>query len=312
MFDIDTFLTLLYVMIDDFCQHQMPEPATRPGPAAALSGSETVTLSVFGQWARFGSERDFYRFAKQRLMHLFPTLPHRSQFSRLQRQYQPLITALGLHLAQRLNVCASGYEVLDRCGIATRWRNRRGAGWLPEYTDKGLCNRIGFFHGFHLLSAVSDTGVITGFGLGSASAKDQPLAETFFAARCHRDARLSSVGLPAGSGFYVLDKGFSGSALHQRWQALYQVKIVCAPQRDNQGRQRWPKEWRTWLSGLRQIVETVHDKLLNAFRLCRERPHDYGAFFARLSAKVALHNFCIYLNQQHGREPLQFADLLGW
>jgi hypothetical protein len=34
--------------------------------------------------------------------------------------------------------------------------------------------------------------------------------------------------------------------------------------------------------------------------------------FARLSAKVALHNFCVWLNKHHGRPPLAFADLLGW
>jgi hypothetical protein len=31
-----------------------------------------------------------------------------------------------------------------------------------------------------------------------------------------------------------------------------------------------------------------------------------------LAAKVALHNFCIWLNRQHGRNNLVFADLLGW
>jgi len=63
---------------------------------------------------------------------------------------------------------------------------------------------------------------------------------------------------------------------------------------------------------VRQIVETVYDKLQNTFRLGRERPHDLSGFQARLAAKVALHNFCIWLNQQLGRERLAFADLLDW
>jgi len=56
----------------------------------------------------------------------------------------------------------------------------------------------------------------------------------------------------------------------------------------------------------------VHDRLLNYFRLARERPHCIEGFQARLAAKVALHNFCIWLNREHGRPSLQFADLLGW
>jgi hypothetical protein len=33
---------------------------------------------------------------------------------------------------------------------------------------------------------------------------------------------------------------------------------------------------------------------------------------ARLAARVALHNFCIWLNDQLERPHLAFADLLGW
>jgi hypothetical protein len=37
------------------------------------------------------------------------------------------------------------------------------------------------------------------------------------------------------------------------------------------------------LAGLRQVVETIYDKLLNTFRLARERPHDLTGFQARLA-----------------------------
>jgi hypothetical protein len=65
-------------------------------------------------------------------------------------------------------------------------------------------------------------------------------------------------------------------------------------------------------SGLRRIVETVHEKILNVFRLGTERPHTLGGFNARLTAKEALYNFCIWLNKQMGRHPLEFADLIAW
>jgi hypothetical protein len=57
--DQDTFLTTLYVMIDDFCQSQGFAEKHRSGPTASLSCSEVVTLAVFGQWAQFTSERAF-------------------------------------------------------------------------------------------------------------------------------------------------------------------------------------------------------------------------------------------------------------
>jgi hypothetical protein len=59
MVDVDTFLTILYVMVDDFCQSR-PQTEQHPGPDASLSPSEVLTLAIFARWARFGSERDFY------------------------------------------------------------------------------------------------------------------------------------------------------------------------------------------------------------------------------------------------------------
>ena len=58
--------------------------------------------------------------------------------------------------------------------------------------------------------------------------------------------------------------------------------------------------------------ESAYDKLFNAFGLWRERPHDLQGLRARLAARVALHNFCLWLNEQLGRPRLDIADLLGW
>lgn len=193
--------------------------------------------------------------------------------------------------------------------MRTRDAKRRGAGWLPGLADIGWSNRLGWYEGFHLLLAVSPDGTITGFGFGPASAKDQPLAESFFALRRHPNPRLLSVGAPA-QGPYVADKGFLGRQAHQRWHRCYDATVIAPPQRHS--RTPWPKALRRWLASIRQIVETVFEKLHNSFRLNRERPHDLSGFQARLAAKMALSNFCVWLNVQLGRPRLSFADLLLW
>jgi hypothetical protein len=48
----------------------------------------------------------------------------------------------------------------------------------------------------------------------------------------------------------------------------------------------------------------------HAFGLSRERPHDLTGFQARLAAKMALHNFCSWFNEQVGRPTRAFADLI--
>jgi hypothetical protein len=85
MVDVDTFLTTLYVIVDDFCQTSLPVE-THPGPDAALTRSEVVTLALFGQWQGFGSERGFYRYARRHVRAALPTLPAREQCNRQVRQ----------------------------------------------------------------------------------------------------------------------------------------------------------------------------------------------------------------------------------
>jgi Transposase DDE domain len=175
--------------------------------------------------------------------------------------------------------------------------------------DIGWRNRLGWYEGFHVLLAVNPVGVITGFGFGAASTKDQPLADTFFALRRFPPPQWHGAGAPA-HGPYVIDKGFEGAAWHMHWRQHYGAAVICPPKRHSQ--QPWPKWRRRWLAGVRQIVETVYDKLSHTFRLDRERPHDLRGFQARLAAKVALHNFCIWLNEQCGRPRLAFVELVDW
>jgi hypothetical protein len=306
--DEDTFLTRLYVEVDDFCKAYLP-PLVQPGPAASLYRSEVVTLGIYGQWARFQSERDFYRYALRRLRSAFPSLPHYSQFNRLLRKHHDAIVAFFLHVAKLLDSSGWAYEVLDSSGVLTRDAKRRGRGWLPGLATIGWSNRVGWYEGFHLLAAISPVGAVTGFGFAPAHVHDNPMTETFLALRNHPDPRLLSVGL-ATSRPYVADKGFSGRENRARWHELYKARVISPPTRRN--RHPWPKPLRRWLASIRQIVETVYDKLHNTWRLGHERPHDLSGFQTRLAAKMALHNFCIWLNQQLGRPNLAFADLIDW
>jgi hypothetical protein len=208
MVDVDTFLTILYVLVDNFCKTSL-HPERRPGPQGTLSRSEVVTLAIFGQWPGFGSERGFYRSAQRHLRAAFPQLPTREQFNRQVRQQHAALVAVFLHLVALLAAQRCAYEALDSSGVPTRDAKRRGAGWLPGLADLGWSNRLGWDEGFHLLMAVNPVGVMTGLGFGPASAKDQPLAATFFALRRYPHPGRPSPGAPA-RGPYIVDKASKG------------------------------------------------------------------------------------------------------
>jgi len=304
----DAFLTALYVMVDDFCNANLP-PDIKTGPAALLSRSEVVTLAIFGQWSLFDSERGFYRYAERNLRRAFPSLPHRSQFNRLQRRYRDATVAFCLYLVECLNAKQCPYEILDAFGVCTRNIKRRGRGWLTGQADAGWCGRLGGFLGFYLLDAVNPEGVITGYAFGGASAKEQPMADIFLALRKQPDPSIPSVGTPAW-GCYIADNGFEGRQRHDYWLTYCGAEVISPRKADC--KDAWSGRLWRWLGSIRQIIESVHEKLLNTFRLCRERPHDLTGFQARLAAKVALHNFCIWTNRQLGRPNLAFADLIAW
>jgi hypothetical protein len=308
--DADTFLTALDVIVDDFGKAHLPPEPRHPGPAAALTRSELLTLALFGQWQGFGSERGFYRYARRHLRAAFPALPAREQFNRQLRRHYTALVACFLPFARLLGTSCAPYEALDTAAVPTRDAKRRGGGWRAGLADSGWSKRLGWFEGLRLLLAVTPAGVITGFGLGPGSAKDQPLAETFFALRRPPHPHACGVGAPA-AGPYVTDKGFEGRERHRRWAQAYGAAVICLPRKRPSARP-WPGAWRRWLAGRRQIVETVIGALLYTFRLDHGRPHALAGLQARLAAKMALHNFCLWLNAQLGRPHLAFADLIGW
>lgn len=309
MLDPETFLTELYVLADEFCKSCLP-PDRHPGPAAALDRSEVVTLALFSQWRQFPSEAAFYRWATKHLRPLFPTLPSRPQLNRLVRRSREAITAFAVDLGQTL--AADGdraYEAIDGTGVRVRNAKRRGAGWLAGLADIGTCSRLGWYEGMRLLLSVTPRGAVTGWGIGPASTNDRALAETFFAIRAAPDGRLSGVGQPV-SDRYVADMGFSGAQCEADWASRYGAVVVCPPQ--TRSHQAWPKPRKTWLAGIRQVIESVNDRLLATFGLDGERPHELSGLQARLAAKIGLHNVCLWLNRQRGRPDLAFADLIDW
>ena len=309
MVDPDTFLTTLYVMVDDLLYY-MPH-LVQPGPAPALSVSEVVTLALFGQWQHFAGESAYYRYAQRRLRAAFPTLPHRSQYNRLLRRCQRALVVVGQALAQLRDAPTCAYEALDSMGVPTRNVKRRGRGWLAGQAAKGWCTRLGWFHGFKLLAAVTPLGAITGYGLSVTTVGDQARADTFLALRHTPQPALPEVGASACN-VYVADMGFAGQAWWQRWRHCYGAQVIYPPRASEARTRCWPAALRRAQAGLRQIIETVNACLLEPFGLEHERPHTLEGLRARLAAKVGLHNFCLWLNVQLGRPPLAFADLVDW
>ena len=108
--DLETFLIVLYVIVDDLYQsHIQPQMPACGGPAARMSNSEVLCLGLATQWRSgvpWQSERGIMRYVRKHLRHLFPTVLTQSAFNR------------------RLRRLWGGSPAPRRCGGATgsRWR----------------------------------------------------------------------------------------------------------------------------------------------------------------------------------------------
>ena len=302
--DQNTFLTTVYVLIADECT--LPVEDANPGRRPSLTREELLTLALFGQWYPFAGERAFYRWATEHLRGYFPTLPSRPQYNRLLRHWANDLVAVGLQIAPRL---ARLYATIDTFGVATRNKQRRGAGWLAGQAAIGYCSRLGWFEGIRFLSVVGSSGAITGFALAPGNTGERAQAEALFAARAYPQPETAMVGTYTDEP-YLADKGFYGEACMARWHDQYGASVIAPPEKNTKA--AWSPALSRQHAGLRQIVETVHDRLLNTFGLAEERPHTFAGFFARVAAKVALHNLCLWLNHCAGRPLLAFAELIDW
>lgn len=146
-----------------------------------------MTLAVFGQWARFPGERAFDRDAASHVRSAFPTLSECEPCHRLPRSSREAMVAFALFLVEQMQTQDCLSEARDRSGVSTCDARRRGTDWLAGQADIGRSHRMGWYEGLHLLTSMTPTGVITGFGFVPARCPDQALAPT--RSFCHRQRR---------------------------------------------------------------------------------------------------------------------------
>ena len=125
------------------------------------------------------------------------------RYNRLLRRCQAAVVTVGQRLGQLLDAPTCAFEALDSLGVPTRNAKRRGRGWLAGQAGTGWCGRLGWFHGVHLLLAVTPVGAVTGYGVTRTTVRDQARADIFLAVRHSPEPALP-------------DTGFEG----QIWQAV--------------------------------------------------------------------------------------------
>jgi len=321
--DLETFLTTLYVMVDDlYQQYVRPRMPAQRGPAPELSDSEVLCLGLAAQWRSgvpWKSERHFVRYALAHLRPLFPGMTSQSAFNRRLRRLWGAAILIQQAVAQQLRT-AQECEIMD-CVPVPIARGARSfhPGWLADIARIGKGGNDRYFYGLHLLLVVSGSGLATGWTLAAGNVQDRWLAELLLSSRAgvpqlsgprNRGPEpptdwlgpIQSCG-PACHGPILADLGYDGEAWYQHWTEDYGAQIITPPVRKRH-------KARQWFSSLRQVVETAFSSLCDSFGLQFPRAHTCWGLLTRIGAKLAAYNLGILINRTYGRPDFAFATLI--
>ena len=161
--DLETFLTTLYVRVDDLYQQMIaPQMPAHGGPPPKLSDSEMLCLGLAAQWrsgVQWKTERGCLRYVRKHLHAMFPGLTSQSAFNRRLRRLWGGFILLQQAVAQQL-MSADEYEMMDAVPVPVAHGARSfHPGWLADNARIGHGGNDRYFFGLHLLLVSSASGL---------------------------------------------------------------------------------------------------------------------------------------------------------
>ncbi len=294
--DLDTFLTALYTVVDDLYRERLAAALRRrPGPAPTLSDSEVLTWAICAEWGPWDSERGFWRFACQRLGHLFPRLVDQSEFNRRRRSGSPALAAVQRAVAERLGADLERERLLDTKPVAVML--------LKRHDDRGLVfdgkaavgwcqTKRQWYYGFKLILSLTLGGVIARYDLVPANVDDREAA-----------AEVLEPGRRSWA-----DKGFFGEQSQREWAEFDGAEVWAEPPRGTLA--AWPRAFAYLAHRLRQLIEVVNAQLQGQFAIERTLAKTLWGLVTRVQAKLTAHTFGVYLNVLAGQPPLALKTLV--
>jgi hypothetical protein len=233
----------------------------------------------------------------------------------------------------------SAYQVLDGVPVplARRVRGQQRRLFANEAAIGRGGSEKAWYFGQELLLAVDAHGQITGAVSGPANTEERFLADALLRWRVAPTAPVPTAGEldpvlgpahrrqgtrqgptgplflrgAAGSpadGPYLGDRGFRGTDWGRHWRDDYGAWVLTKADypRGSEGH-----PGRRWLSGLRQVVETVGGWLEERFGLQFPRARTAWGLQTRLAAKLAAFNLAVHVNHLHGRPTFAAVELWG-
>lgn len=292
--DLDTFVTALYVTIDDALRTRPELGRWRPkvGLALKLTDAELLTMAVLQALLGFTSETRFLRHARVHLGHLFPYVPNQSGYDkRLRRAQDQLMTVLRV-LARSSELWGDDTWVMDstpvECGRSrpTALRSEL-AGWAAY----GYCaSHSRWFWGLRLHPVCTPAGLPVTFALANPKIDEREVARDLFEAE---------PGLLRPGQVILADKGYASKEF-ETYLAEHGASLVRPARADEPHRVTTPL-----LKPLRQLIESVNATLKTQLDLERHGGRTPGGVVTRILQRLLALTAAIWHNHNTGQSSLR-------
>lgn len=322
----DTFLTTVYVIVDDFCAQHLPP--IRPGPKPIMSDSEVLTIQLLKPW-HGSSERGALAWIAQTYAAYFPRVLSPSAFNRRAHALAPTMAHLQHYLAEHLNVWEEPFEITDGFPVplARPPRGQHRRCFDQDEADIGRSSSgKDWYYGVSMLTCVTASGVITGFVTSPARNGERWAATALFSWRAdptvppieieqtaktrrpsHR--RTGPIGhhlspTTAGTvvtGVYLADRNFTGDEWQEAWKTQCGATIITQDKID--------QRLIHWFHDVRQRIETVFAVLTNTLHIKYPLVRSEHGLITHLVSTCTAFNLGIYINRMYDRRDLQHGTL---
>lgn len=327
--DLDTFLTTVYVLVDDiYKEHYAHRKPSRPGAKPEVSDSELLTLAILAQHYPRNSERSFLRFVKMSWKGYFPRLLGQSSFNRRMRDLWQVLAGLVPWLAEEVRRLAGHmpvFELADGVGVALVRTCRARTRLFGEGASFGRGGSEGsWYYGVKLVCLVDQHGAVSGFAVCRADTEERWLMEGVLRWRTGpglpqpsdeemkaligpshskgqtRAGPKSAIWPREGAGrnrgcVLVTDQGYAGEGWEEHWQEHYGVSLTT-------GKGLGPGASRQHRS-TRQKVEQAFSTLFEHFGLAYPKARSLWGAMTRVCAKIAAYDVSVLINYRLNRPP---------
>lgn len=265
---VSDLFTVVYVYIDDYLQAAVSSGLlTLPEePHQKASYSELMTIGLVGELLAQPSQGQWYALVRDLFQALFPCLPDRTRYLRVQLNLERLYADLALRLPHfdELTVYTVDSKPLVHC-VGGRFKRPRAMSEAASGRGgHGGYGKTGFFYGFKLHAVIDDHGMVVRFAIVSAQVGDAPVARAL---------------LDPEEGTLVLgDKAYQGCG------------VYAQPRRNA----KQPRPWFGAMKWIRKTIETVFSQLQRGKHLMLPQLNSFRSIRAHVCRKIAAHNLALF------------------